>query len=86
MREDCVLLLYFFIVFLCLSPRIEVPQNKIKKLGQELIALERLVEEFEHCIGQQKDQLKYLKVSWRPEVCLANVSVSMLLSRLCCHP
>ncbi|XP_023146219.2 spindle and kinetochore-associated protein 1 isoform X2 [Amphiprion ocellaris] len=40
---------------------IELPQNKIKKLGQELFALERLLEEFEKCVGQQKVQLKHLK-------------------------
>lgn len=39
----------------------EVPHNNIKKLGQELFALERLVGEFENCIGQHKDQLKHLK-------------------------
>ncbi|XP_062276304.1 spindle and kinetochore-associated protein 1 [Scomber scombrus] len=39
----------------------EVPQNKMKKLGQELFALEKLVDEFEKCIGHQKDQLKQLK-------------------------
>ncbi|XP_040894482.1 spindle and kinetochore-associated protein 1 [Toxotes jaculatrix] len=39
----------------------ELPQNKIKKLGQELFALERLLEEFEKCVGQQKEQLKDLK-------------------------
>ncbi|XP_044049671.1 spindle and kinetochore-associated protein 1 isoform X2 [Siniperca chuatsi] len=40
---------------------VELPQNKIKKLGQELFALERLLEEFEKCVGQQKEQLKHLK-------------------------
>ncbi|XP_008302556.1 SKA complex subunit 1 [Stegastes partitus] len=40
---------------------IELPQNKMKKLGQELFALERLLEEFENCIGQQKEQLKHLE-------------------------
>ncbi|XP_029290191.1 SKA complex subunit 1 [Cottoperca gobio] len=39
----------------------ELPQNKIKKLGQELSALESLLEEFEKCVGQQKEQLKHLK-------------------------
>ncbi|XP_039989554.1 spindle and kinetochore-associated protein 1 [Xiphias gladius] len=39
----------------------ELPQNKIKKLGQELFALERLLEEFENCVGRQKEQLKHLK-------------------------
>ncbi|KAM7396126.1 hypothetical protein PAMP_019194 [Pampus punctatissimus] len=39
----------------------EVPQNKIKKLGQELFALERLLEEFENCVCHQKSQLKHLK-------------------------
>lgn len=40
---------------------VELPQNKIKKIGQELFALERLLEEFEKCVGHQKDQLKHLK-------------------------
>ncbi|XP_028287283.1 SKA complex subunit 1 isoform X2 [Parambassis ranga] len=40
---------------------IELPPNKIKKLGQELFSLERLLEEFEKCVGQQKEQLKSLK-------------------------
>ncbi|GAA6232655.1 spindle and kinetochore-associated protein 1 [Lates japonicus] len=40
---------------------VELPQNKIKKLGQELFALERLLEEFEKCVGQQREQLKHLK-------------------------
>nr|XP_046250437.1 spindle and kinetochore-associated protein 1 isoform X2 [Scatophagus argus] len=40
---------------------VELPQSKIKKLGQELFALERLLEEFEKCVGQQKEKLKCLK-------------------------
>ncbi|XP_030587997.1 SKA complex subunit 1 [Archocentrus centrarchus] len=40
---------------------VELPQNKITKLGQELFALERLLEEFEKSVGQQKDHLKHLK-------------------------
>ncbi|XP_041795596.1 spindle and kinetochore-associated protein 1 [Chelmon rostratus] len=40
---------------------VELPQNKIQKLGQELFALERLLEEFEQCVCQQKEQLKHLK-------------------------
>ncbi|XP_042352541.1 spindle and kinetochore-associated protein 1 [Plectropomus leopardus] len=40
---------------------VEFPQNKIKKLGQELFALERLLEEFEKCADRQKEQLKHLK-------------------------
>ncbi|XP_013884576.1 SKA complex subunit 1 [Austrofundulus limnaeus] len=39
----------------------ELPQQKIKKLGQELLVLGRLMEEFEHCVDQQKEQLKHLK-------------------------
>ncbi|XP_049928254.1 spindle and kinetochore-associated protein 1 isoform X2 [Epinephelus moara] len=42
---------------------VEFPQNKIKKLGQELFALERLLEEFEKCVDQQKEQLRHLKSS-----------------------
>ncbi|KAI3371770.1 hypothetical protein L3Q82_024323 [Scortum barcoo] len=40
---------------------VDLPHNKIKKLGQELFALERLLEEFEKCVGQQREQLKHLK-------------------------
>ncbi|XP_039882541.1 spindle and kinetochore-associated protein 1 [Simochromis diagramma] len=40
---------------------IELPQNKMKKLGQELFALERLLEEFEKGVDQQKEHLKHLK-------------------------
>ncbi|KAG8012892.1 hypothetical protein GBF38_020838 [Nibea albiflora] len=29
---------------------VELPQNKMKKLGQELFMLERLLEEFEKCV------------------------------------
>lgn len=39
-----------------------MPQNKMKKLGQELFVVGTLLEEFENCIGQQKEQLKHLKV------------------------
>ncbi|XP_061533290.1 spindle and kinetochore-associated protein 1 isoform X2 [Phycodurus eques] len=39
----------------------EVPQNKMKKLKQELDALEKLLMEFEKNVGQQKDQLQHLK-------------------------
>ncbi|XP_061825257.1 SKA complex subunit 1 [Nerophis lumbriciformis] len=39
----------------------EVPQTKIKKLGQELFALESLLEEFEKHVGRQKDELNSLK-------------------------
>ncbi|XP_037622119.1 spindle and kinetochore-associated protein 1 isoform X2 [Sebastes umbrosus] len=38
---------------------VELPQRK--KLGQELFALEGLLEEFEKCVGQQEEQLKHLK-------------------------
>ncbi|TKS73768.1 Spindle and kinetochore-associated protein 1 [Collichthys lucidus] len=40
---------------------VELPQNKMKKLGQELFTLERLLEEFEKCVGRQREQLKNLK-------------------------
>ncbi|KAM9377621.1 SKA complex subunit 1 isoform 2-T2 [Pholidichthys leucotaenia] len=39
----------------------ELPQNKMKTLGQELFAIEMLLEEFEKCVGQQKEQLKHLQ-------------------------
>lgn len=51
-----------FFVVIFFSPHLEMPQNKMKKLGQELFAVGRLLEEFENCIGQQKEQLKHLKV------------------------
>lgn len=34
----------------------------MKKLGQELFALERLLEDFEKGVDQQKEHLKHLKV------------------------
>ncbi|AWP07990.1 putative spindle and kinetochore-associated protein 1 isoform 2 [Scophthalmus maximus] len=40
---------------------VELPQNMKRKLGQECFALERLLEEFEKCVGQQKEQLRSLK-------------------------
>ncbi|KAM4572460.1 SKA complex subunit 1 [Odontesthes bonariensis] len=40
---------------------IELPQHKIKKLGQELFSLEKLLEELERCVDQQKKQLYHLK-------------------------
>ncbi|KAF3689295.1 Spindle and kinetochore-associated protein 1 [Channa argus] len=40
---------------------VELPQNKMKKLGQELFALGELLLEFEKCVEQQKEQLKHLK-------------------------
>lgn len=49
-------------LFFFFSPYLELPQDKIKKLGQELFSLERLMEELGNCIGKQKDQLKHLKV------------------------
>uniref|UniRef100_A0A8D3DLQ7 SKA complex subunit 1 n=1 Tax=Scophthalmus maximus TaxID=52904 RepID=A0A8D3DLQ7_SCOMX len=41
--------------------RRHLPQNMKRKLGQECFALERLLEEFEKCVGQQKEQLRSLK-------------------------
>ncbi|XP_034458756.1 spindle and kinetochore-associated protein 1 [Hippoglossus hippoglossus] len=40
---------------------VELPQNKNRKLGLELFALESLLEEFEKRVGQQKEKLKHLK-------------------------
>ncbi|XP_070687376.1 SKA complex subunit 1 [Pempheris klunzingeri] len=40
---------------------VELPQNKVKKLGQELFGLEKLLEEFEKCVDQQREQLTLLK-------------------------
>ncbi|XP_027888846.1 SKA complex subunit 1 [Xiphophorus couchianus] len=39
----------------------DFPQQKIKKLGQEVLGLGRILEEFEECVDQQKEQLKQLK-------------------------
>ncbi|XP_073346535.1 SKA complex subunit 1 isoform X1 [Pagrus major] len=41
---------------------VELPGNKIKKVGQELFALDRLLEEFEKCVIHQKERLMHLKV------------------------
>nr|XP_040019653.1 spindle and kinetochore-associated protein 1 [Gasterosteus aculeatus aculeatus]XP_040019654.1 spindle and kinetochore-associated protein 1 [Gasterosteus aculeatus aculeatus]XP_040019655.1 spindle and kinetochore-associated protein 1 [Gasterosteus aculeatus aculeatus] len=38
---------------------VELPQRK--KLGQEFVALEKLLEEFEKCVGRQRERLKQLK-------------------------
>ncbi|XP_071782060.1 SKA complex subunit 1 [Centroberyx gerrardi] len=38
-----------------------LPQSRIKKLGQEVFALDGLLLEFEKCVGLQNDQLKRLK-------------------------
>lgn len=40
---------------------VDIPQQKMKKLGQELFTLERLLEELEKCVNQQKQHLKHLK-------------------------
>ncbi|KAL3062046.1 hypothetical protein OYC64_010045 [Pagothenia borchgrevinki] len=40
---------------------VELPQNKIKKLGQELSVVGGLLEQFEKCVGQQREQLRHLK-------------------------
>lgn len=40
---------------------LDLPQNKIKKLGQELFAIEGLLEESEKHIDRQKDQIQHLK-------------------------
>ncbi|XP_068595852.1 spindle and kinetochore-associated protein 1 [Brachionichthys hirsutus] len=39
----------------------ELPQNKIKKLGQDIVALQRLLGAFEDCVEQQKGQLEQLQ-------------------------
>uniref|UniRef100_A0A1A8KJS4 SKA complex subunit 1 n=1 Tax=Nothobranchius kuhntae TaxID=321403 RepID=A0A1A8KJS4_NOTKU len=39
----------------------ELPQHKVNKLGQELFVLSGLLDEFEKCVDQQKEQLKHLK-------------------------
>ncbi|KAM3867769.1 LOW QUALITY PROTEIN: SKA complex subunit 1-like [Diretmus argenteus] len=38
----------------------EIPQN-MKKFAQEVFALHGLLDEFEKCVGQQKEQIKSLK-------------------------
>lgn len=40
---------------------LDVPQNKMKKLGQELFAIEGLLEESEKHVSRQKDQIQHLK-------------------------
>ncbi|CAL1595259.1 unnamed protein product [Knipowitschia caucasica] len=39
----------------------DVPQNKMKKVGQELFAIEGILEEYEKCVSVQRDQLQQLK-------------------------
>lgn len=41
----------------------ELSPSKMKKLCEELDSLDRLMEETEHFVCQQKEQLKHLKVS-----------------------
>ncbi|XP_033824084.2 spindle and kinetochore-associated protein 1 [Periophthalmus magnuspinnatus] len=40
---------------------IDLPQNKMKKLGQVLFAIEGILEESEKYVSRQKDQLQHLK-------------------------
>ncbi|KAG7523115.1 spindle and kinetochore-associated protein 1 [Solea senegalensis] len=40
---------------------VALPHNKIRKLGQELFSLQRLLEELEKCVDRQREQLKHLK-------------------------
>lgn len=40
---------------------VELPENKMRKLGLEMFALETLLEEFERGVGRQREQLKQLK-------------------------
>lgn len=49
------------------APHSDAPQNKMKKLGEDVRALARLLELLESCVGRQKEQLKQLKV--RMEAC-----------------
>ncbi|XP_074534165.1 SKA complex subunit 1 [Halichoeres trimaculatus] len=39
----------------------DVSQSKMKKLGQEIFAVDRLLEEFEKCVERQREQLRSLK-------------------------
>ncbi|MEQ2249775.1 hypothetical protein ILYODFUR_032832 [Ilyodon furcidens] len=39
----------------------DLPKQKIKKLGQEIMELDRILEEFEKCVDHQKEHLKQLK-------------------------
>ncbi|XP_034542141.1 spindle and kinetochore-associated protein 1 [Notolabrus celidotus] len=39
----------------------DLPHSKMKKLGQEIFAVERLLEEFERCVERQREQLRSLK-------------------------
>ncbi|XP_054632821.1 spindle and kinetochore-associated protein 1 [Dunckerocampus dactyliophorus] len=45
----------------CLLDLSDVPQNKMRSLGQEILSLESLLEEFEKSVGRQKDQFHHLK-------------------------
>ncbi|XP_029910508.1 SKA complex subunit 1 isoform X2 [Myripristis murdjan] len=38
-----------------------IPQNRLKKFGQEVFVLEGLLYEFEKCVGRQHDHLKHLQ-------------------------
>ncbi|KAJ0069553.1 hypothetical protein NL108_008496, partial [Boleophthalmus pectinirostris] len=38
-----------------------LPQNKLKKLGQELFAIEGILDESEKYVNRQRDQLQHLK-------------------------
>ncbi|KAM7002480.1 SKA complex subunit 1 [Tautogolabrus adspersus] len=40
---------------------VALPQNKMKKLGQELFALQTLLEEFDKCVDNQRERLNNLK-------------------------
>lgn len=55
--------------FFTLRPQ-ELSPNKVKKLREELDSLDRLMEETEHFVFQQKEQLKHLKVFRNICVCI----------------
>ncbi|KAK5867948.1 hypothetical protein PBY51_012400 [Eleginops maclovinus] len=40
---------------------VELPQNKLRKLGQELSVVGRLLDQFEKCVALQREQLNHLK-------------------------
>lgn len=55
--------------FFCLCTQ-ELSPNKMKKLREELDSLDRLMEDTEHFVCQQKEQLKHLKVNGNICVCI----------------
>uniref|UniRef100_A0A8C6UPT5 SKA complex subunit 1 n=1 Tax=Neogobius melanostomus TaxID=47308 RepID=A0A8C6UPT5_9GOBI len=47
---------------------LDLPQHKMKKLGQELFAIEGLLEESEKHVSRQRDQIQHLKILERSSI------------------